>query len=210
MRKRLSFSNVASALALFLAVGGGSAFALAGSNTVDSGDIRDGQVKTRDIANNAVTTKKIKNAPSGSDAVNADKIDGVSSEDLQFGDGITRAFGRISIPNGNSTTVVNLAGGDLRFTCGASPGLAYEDVASNPTFVTDLWFSGDLNPAGTLNHYRGVSDAGSLQLVPTDPNGTASIQTYAEAINWVRFSWHRDTTTSECTISASLSINTQG
>lgn len=210
MRGRLTFSNAASALALFLAVGGGSAFALAGRNTVDSGDIRNRQVKTADIANNAVTRAKIKNAASGSDAVNADKLDGVSGENYQFGDGITGAFARIDIPDGNSTTVVNLIGGDLRFTCSATPGLAYEDATSSPSFATDLWFSGDLNPAGTLNHYRGVTDGGSLQLAPTDSNGTASIQVYTEAVNWVRFSWHRDTATSKCTIAASVSINSQG
>ena len=47
-------------LALFFAIGG-SAIALQGRNTVDSGDIKPKAVKTSDIANNAVTTKKIKN-----------------------------------------------------------------------------------------------------------------------------------------------------
>ena len=47
-------------LALFFAIGG-SAIALQGRNSVDSGDIKPKAVKTSDIANNAVTTKKIKN-----------------------------------------------------------------------------------------------------------------------------------------------------
>ena len=54
-------TTVIACLALFFAVAGGSAIALQGRNSVDSGDIKPKAVKTSDIANNAVTTKKIKN-----------------------------------------------------------------------------------------------------------------------------------------------------
>ena len=60
-RRRISPTTVIACLALFFAVAGGSAIALQGRNTVDSGDIKRGAVKTSDIANNAVTTKKIRN-----------------------------------------------------------------------------------------------------------------------------------------------------
>ena len=59
--RRPSPSTVIACLALFFAVAGGSAIALQGRNTVDSGDIKPKNVKTSDIANNAVTTRKIKN-----------------------------------------------------------------------------------------------------------------------------------------------------
>ena len=76
MLKRLghrpSPTTVIACLALFFAVAGGSAIALQGRNTVDSGDIKKGAVKTSDIANNAVTTKKI-------------KANGVRSGDIQDG-----------------------------------------------------------------------------------------------------------------------------
>ena len=58
---RPSPATVIACLALFFAVAGGSAIALQGRNSVDSGDIKPKAVKTSDIANNAVTTKKIKN-----------------------------------------------------------------------------------------------------------------------------------------------------
>ena len=61
MLKRPSPTTVIACLALFFAIAGGSAIALQGRNTVDSGDIKRGAVKTSDIANNAVTTKKIRN-----------------------------------------------------------------------------------------------------------------------------------------------------
>jgi hypothetical protein len=58
-RRHLTFANVASALALFLTVSGGTAVALTGSNTVFSDDIVNGEVKAADIGNNAVGSAKI-------------------------------------------------------------------------------------------------------------------------------------------------------
>ena len=61
MKKRPSSATVIACLALFFAIAGGSAIALQGRNSVDSGDIKPKAVKTSDIANNAVTTRKIRN-----------------------------------------------------------------------------------------------------------------------------------------------------
>jgi hypothetical protein len=55
IRRHLTFANVASAVALFVAIGGGSAYALTGSNTVFSDDIVNGQVKSPDLAKLTVT-----------------------------------------------------------------------------------------------------------------------------------------------------------
>jgi uncharacterized protein YjbI with pentapeptide repeats len=55
IRDRLSYANVSATLALFLVLTGGSAIALTGTNTVDSGDIINGQVKTGDLAGGATT-----------------------------------------------------------------------------------------------------------------------------------------------------------
>jgi hypothetical protein len=48
--RHLTYANVVASLALFLALTGGSAIALRGTDRVDSGDIRDGEVRTRDLA----------------------------------------------------------------------------------------------------------------------------------------------------------------
>ena len=58
---RPSPATTIACLALFFAIAGGSAIALQGRNSVDSGDIKPKAVKTSDIANNAVTTRKIRN-----------------------------------------------------------------------------------------------------------------------------------------------------
>jgi hypothetical protein len=60
LRSLVTYANVAATLAVFLAVAGGSAFALEGRNTVDSGDIIDGEVATADLGGSAVTSAKIK------------------------------------------------------------------------------------------------------------------------------------------------------
>jgi hypothetical protein len=52
-------SNVVGYVALFLVVAGGAASALPGRNTIDSGDIKRGQVKTSDLATGAVGSAKV-------------------------------------------------------------------------------------------------------------------------------------------------------
>ena len=59
IRHHLSYSNVISSLCLFLLLGGGTAYALNGSNTVFSDDIVNGEVKEGDLATSAVTSGKI-------------------------------------------------------------------------------------------------------------------------------------------------------
>jgi hypothetical protein len=58
IRRHLTFANVASAIALFVAISGGTAVALSGTNTVFSDDIVDGQVKSPDLAKLTFTAVK--------------------------------------------------------------------------------------------------------------------------------------------------------
>ena len=67
-RSRLTFANVCSLLALLIALGTGSAYA---ANTVFSTDIVDGEVKTADIANNAVTLDQDRHRPGRSTRTSA-------------------------------------------------------------------------------------------------------------------------------------------
>jgi len=50
IRQSLTYANVISTLCLFLILGGGTAVALRGSNTVFSDDIVNGEVETQDIS----------------------------------------------------------------------------------------------------------------------------------------------------------------
>src|SRR4051794_10742302 len=76
VRPRLTFANVTSLLALFIALGGAGAYA---ANTVFSSDIVDGEVKNPDLATAAVTSGKINdgsvsNADLATAAVTSGKI----------------------------------------------------------------------------------------------------------------------------------------
>ena len=56
---------MAIAFIALLAALSGTAVALPGTNRVDSGDIKNKQVKGKDLANNGVTGKKVKNSSLG-------------------------------------------------------------------------------------------------------------------------------------------------
>jgi hypothetical protein len=71
LRKRLTFSNVVSVLALFVALSGATAFAASqlGKNTVGSKQLKNNAVTAAKIKKNAITTAKIKK-----DAVTGAKV----------------------------------------------------------------------------------------------------------------------------------------
>jgi hypothetical protein len=92
-------SNLVGYVALFIALGGTAWAAngpLAGRNTVGSSDIINSEVKSSDVGpgavgtsevaddstNKAITAGDIANAPSGSDALDADALDGFDSTDF--------------------------------------------------------------------------------------------------------------------------------
>jgi hypothetical protein len=79
IRKRLTYANVMSSIAVFLVIGGATAFAALGKNTVGSKQLKKNAVTTAKIKRNAVTTAKIrKNAVTTAKirngAVTTDKI----------------------------------------------------------------------------------------------------------------------------------------
>ena len=174
VRRHLSFANVASALALFLAIGGGTtAIALKGKNRVDSGDIRNGAVRTGDIRNGGVKTRDLgKNAATGakvnestlSIVPNANELDGISSEDFQFGNGITAAVAG-AVDDGPTFGRVDLGSATLEIDC-EDPvvNLNVQDDAGgavpNGGAPTDVWINGV--------HESIVVDAGSTTPVAVD------------------------------------------
>jgi len=68
-------SNLLGLIAIFIALGG-TAIALPGRNTVDSGDIKNHQVKTRDLAKRAVTGAKLRPGSVDSSKVIDDSLTG--------------------------------------------------------------------------------------------------------------------------------------
>jgi hypothetical protein len=90
---------MAVAFIALLAALSGTAVALPGKNTVDSGDLKKNAVKTRDIARNAVTTPKIRNG-----AVNSRKVRNNSLTGTDINEG---SLGQV--PSANSANSANTA-----------------------------------------------------------------------------------------------------
>ena len=128
LRKRLTYANVMSSIAVFLVLGGGAAFA--------AGKLAKNSVGTKQLKNNAVTTKKIKNdavtgakvkesslgtVPSATNATNAGNANTVN------GQSISKILFRA--PGGTGTTTLFSAAG-LTITASCS-GL--EDITLTAT-----------------------------------------------------------------------------
>jgi hypothetical protein len=106
---RLTYANVVASLALFVALGGGAYAAITPpKNSVGSKQIKDGSVRTADLANNAVTAAKVKNGS-------------LLSADFKAGQLPAGAQGRAGVqgpvgpqgPTGATGPATGAAGGDL-------------------------------------------------------------------------------------------------
>jgi hypothetical protein len=102
IRKRLTYANVMSSIAVFLILGGASAIAAGqlGKNSVGSKQLKSNAVTTKKIKKNAVTTKKIKKG-----AVDGSKVKDASltGADINLG-----TLG--TVPSANNANTANTAG----------------------------------------------------------------------------------------------------
>jgi hypothetical protein len=190
IRKRLTYANVMSSIAVFLVIGGASAFAAIhlGKNTVGTKQLKKNAVTTAKIKNNAVTTAKIKNnavtnAKIKNNAVTGAKVtDGsLTGADIDVGtlgtvpDSNTVAGNTVRLINfsGNPTTgpteVLNLDGFTLTATC--STGDALSVVANGPN-GSRLQTVGQQSVGGGENKDGGFSDkltpTSNFELLPED------------------------------------------
>jgi hypothetical protein len=95
LRRKMTYANVASTVALVLALSGGVAYA---ANTIYSADIVDGQVKKADIGASAVNSAKVADdsltgidiLESSLSGVNANRLNGNLASDLIRVGGVTK------------------------------------------------------------------------------------------------------------------------
>jgi hypothetical protein len=85
VRRKLTFANVCSLLALLIALGTGSAYA---ANTIFSSDIADGEVKTADLAINSVRSTKIATGQVQSTDVKDGSLTGDDVDESKLGLGV--------------------------------------------------------------------------------------------------------------------------
>jgi hypothetical protein len=82
VKKRATFANICSFLALSIVLSMGTAYA---ADTVRSKDIVNGQVKTVDLGNNAVTTGKLKDGQVGLVDLDTNSVDATKISDASVG-----------------------------------------------------------------------------------------------------------------------------
>jgi len=79
IRKRLTYANVMSSIAIFLVIGGATAFAALGKNTVGSKQLKSNAVTTAKIKKESVTAKKVKKGTLTGKQINLAKLGTVPS-----------------------------------------------------------------------------------------------------------------------------------
>ena len=118
LRKLPSPSMAVAFVALLVALGG-TAIALPGSNTVTSGDLVNGQVKTQDIRNSTVRGRDIRTGTvTGSDVAN----NGLTGTDVNEG-----SLG--TVPRANAANAANVAG--FAGFAGSAESLAYAHIEAD-------------------------------------------------------------------------------
>jgi hypothetical protein len=184
IRRQLSFANVISVIALFVALGGGTAVALNGSNTVQSDDLGPGaQVKAADVAANAVN---------GSDVVDS-SITGadIASSALSKG----RKIDSSCSPNSTTfvdcgTMTINLPRAGLRVLIVATA--QWYSVGDTSTTAGDCRIGvngAPFGPEALPGETSNVTASGAQQSLTlttvTDPNLGAGNHTFGLACNQI-------------------------
>jgi hypothetical protein len=120
--RHLSFANVASAIALFVALGGGTAVALNGSNTIFSDDIVNNQVQSADVrddnlSSGGLQSVDLKNnaAVTSSDVVD-ENVPGGGIKGIDIAPGVVRG----TDVGDNSLTGADIAESTLDFPSGTT------------------------------------------------------------------------------------------
>jgi hypothetical protein len=149
IRKRITYANVMSSIAVFLVLGGGAAYAAKkiGSNEIKGNSITTGKIKKEAVSaskikKNAVTTAKIANGavtgaklnlgtvgtvPNATHAINADNANNANT----VGGNTVRGISFVGNPTIGPSQILNLDGFTLTATCSAGNVLSV--VANGPT-----------------------------------------------------------------------------
>ncbi len=125
-----------SALALFLALGGG-ALALQGKNSVNSGDIKNSAVKGEDVKSDALRSSDIDNGALRGvdvedDSLGGDEIDEASLQGLGTGE-VDLASGQADLFE--TVTLAETPAGAVELTCAPAPALEFTNDTGSDVVV---------------------------------------------------------------------------
>jgi hypothetical protein len=146
---------MAVAFVALLAALSGTAIALPGTNSVDSGDIKNGQVKGKDVGRNAVTGKKVKNrsltgadvrddsltgadinestlgqVPTANTANTANNANNANNADAVNGVSIIPLDFAVEAPTGDTVLLDDVNGLTITASCAAGPTLSADATSS--------------------------------------------------------------------------------
>lgn len=120
IRKRLTYANVMSSIAVFLVIGGATAFAALGKNTVGTKQLKKNAVTVAKLKANAVNSAKIKK-----NAVTSEKIrnDAITGEKVKAGSLTGAALNLSTLGTVPSAQTANNLNGRTLFSFFMPPGL---------------------------------------------------------------------------------------
>jgi hypothetical protein len=158
LRKRLTYANVMSSIAVFLVLGGASAFAAAqlGKNSVGSKQLKKNSVTSSEIKKNAVTSAKIKKNAVTTAKIKNEAVTGAKVNEATLG----TVPSANSIPPAEPTHLVGAPG---------EPGFENGSTQFNEGFKT--------NPVGFYKDHEGIVHLQGWALVGGGGSGVASVFT---------------------------------
>ena len=140
IRKRLTYANVVSSIALFLVLGGATALAAGlAKNSVGSKQLKKNAVTSAKIKNNAVTTAKIRNGaitgakvnlgslgtvPNATHAGSADSANTAGNANTVGGRSVTKIFAKV--PKNTTTTLATIGTFKFVASCDATGDVTLE------------------------------------------------------------------------------------
>jgi hypothetical protein len=159
-------SQIIAILALCIAVSGGTAYAVAGHNSVVSSSIKNGQVKTPDLARNAVKQAKIaKNAVTGAKVANG-SLTGADVNESTLG----------TVPSAATAQVGGTAWMSPRGTC-TPPSTSAFSKCTELSFT--MPHAGQLVLIGQVGiQHRNDNQYEATGYCRFDVNGTAGVTSY--------------------------------
>ena len=179
-RRRLTFANVCSFIALFVALGTGGAYAAntIGSDdiideSIQSVDIKNGQVRTGDVNDGAITSHKIANATVANEdiAPGAMNSNSVLDESLTSSDLGTDSVGATEIADSS------IDSGEIVDNSLFAADLAPNSVGSSEIAADAVGASEVANESLTLSDIAGAATNGAISLSGI-PNGRCSQVTF--------------------------------
>jgi hypothetical protein len=139
LRRRITYANIVSTLALVLAVGGGAVYAATRigakqirKGAVHSRQIRNGQVRRQDIAGGAINSRKVSNDTLKGKDIDESSLGVVpSAQDARTVNGVAVRTVRVSQPDPSAAAQVLAQGGlTVRLSCNGNADLQVSGSAS--------------------------------------------------------------------------------